>query len=277
MRPIFLLLALASSHAQTVGVQLNVGLPVSGFKANDSPFRFGSVESFTNRYIAGVFGELLFGDKVGFEIGALYRRTHVAGETRSVAVYPLLSSRAAGGAWLIPLIDKVPAHAEHCSSFRRRRAVANTFGIGRRSDYHPLGRRPDFHNKGFQRDFYCRWMDRRWWFGYQGRKIARISSIALYAFRRVEMRSMRPVKRFSRPKHRIHNARGRFLNCEPSRLRWERSSVFAPRESSQPNNGVKMRWCASITLCSASRSGLMSHWSRSNVPPSRMPSRLGNM
>jgi hypothetical protein len=79
---------------------------VSDWKAVDLPFRYGGVETFTNRYIAGIFGQALFTDRLGFEVGALYRRTHLAGGTRSVSIWPEIRSRAVGGTWLVPLSAK---------------------------------------------------------------------------------------------------------------------------------------------------------------------------
>jgi hypothetical protein len=60
-----LLLAISSCcFGQTFGVQLGVGLPVSGFKGVEYPFRYGWVESYTNRYLGGVFGEIELGQSI---------------------------------------------------------------------------------------------------------------------------------------------------------------------------------------------------------------------
>jgi hypothetical protein len=100
------LVPVAYCNAQRVGVQLNVGIPVSDFKAVDLPFRYGGVETFTNRYIAGIFGGLQLTERMDFEVGALYRRTHLTGATRAVSIWPEIRSRAVGGTLLIPLSAK---------------------------------------------------------------------------------------------------------------------------------------------------------------------------
>jgi opacity protein-like surface antigen len=106
LRLSLVLIALGACHAQSVGIQLIVGVPISDFKTVDQPFRFGGVETFTNRYIAGMFGELRLTERIGFEVGALYRRTHVTGATRAVSIWPEIRSRAVGGTWLVPLSAK---------------------------------------------------------------------------------------------------------------------------------------------------------------------------
>ena len=105
VRPLLLLVA-GGCYAQTVGVQLSVGVPVSDFKAVEQPFVYGYIESFSNRYIGGIFGELRFGNRLSIEVGSLYHRVHLAGFTRAVVLYPQWSVRAVGGAWEFPVSGK---------------------------------------------------------------------------------------------------------------------------------------------------------------------------
>jgi hypothetical protein len=106
VRLLLVFVTLGCCYAQTAGVQFTYGVPISGFNAIDLPFRYGSVESSTKRYVAGIFGELLFKERIGFEVGALYSRTELTGGTRSVSIWPITNAEAAGGAWHVPISAK---------------------------------------------------------------------------------------------------------------------------------------------------------------------------
>ena len=106
LRLLLLLTLLGGCHAQTPGLQFTYGIPVSGLKAVDLPFRYGSVQSSTKRYVAGIFAELLFKERIGFEVGALYRPIELTGATRSVSIWPINNAQAAGGTWLVPISGK---------------------------------------------------------------------------------------------------------------------------------------------------------------------------